>query len=1189
MTRRKGSALESLRHWLPSVLMACITTVSYGQAGRGAISGLVTDPSGAVIPGASITLQNHATGLKQTTATTSGGLYSFVSLAPGSYQITVTEKGFETTVQDHVLVSVDQTTAANVTLQVGNLSQIVTVNASSDVLDTTNSTVGQLIDSTTIDRVPLLNRDVYELIQLSAGVVPANGTPNSAESVGIFNARSLIDVSSYTINGSLQGSAYYMVDGSPIGLAENNIATILPAMQIPEDAVDEYRVETQNAPADYQSGAAGVISLVTKSGSNKFHGDGFVYIRPNTMAANDYFLKQDQAAAGLPNETAGFHRYQVGGSVGGPIKRDKLFFFADYQATWQESLETDQFTFPTAAERTGDFSADSFTVYDPFLPDNPDGTRQGFPGNNVSGNIDPVAAKLVQYFPMPNAAGEGTYHALNYNYSGLDPNNGQQFDARIDYAQSQKQRIFGRFSYGHLYFGDALAYGANNAWDPNTYRNTTPEFNALAGDDLTLSPKSVLQLRYSFTRQHENQVDPGQSGYNLTQFGFPSSLASQVDYSTLPFIGFGDATSGIGSGDQGGWYFLYASEASDLSASYRTVLGKHELAVGLEYEKMFLNEGFPSAPAGAYYFDNTPTSSTTFAGDGSDFAAFLIGMGEAPGYEGGNFTKDVYSAEANPYYGAFIQDNYHMTKKLSVNVGVRWDIFGGRTERHNRLEYFDPTVAYNVNGVALKGGEVFAGQGTGRSPFLTNLTDFSPRLSFAWQVAKPLVVHGGAGIYYGPSAHMVAGPGEDSQGFSSSTSWNATAYNNDPVTIANTGQGNTVMVNPLSNPFPSGIVQPTGASQGAATGIGAPLMTAPHSQGEPETDDYNLGVEIQLPQQIALNVAYVGAHAVYLPVNGVDLNQLPLSVYETYQNALNNNIPNTWEAALPSTSAFYGQATVPEWLGLEPYPQYSNGGPNSGVGMDGYPVGKTQYNSLQTKVEKRLSNHWTTLMTYTWGKIMTNDSAPPLSFVGYHGVGAPQDWRNLNLEHAVSPQDVTNQFNWQLSYDLPAGKGRAWNLNGWQNQAFGNWTINTIVYLSGGVPINVPTGTGDPWFNQRVDQVCNPARGAPHTAAEWFNYTCFAQPASNFYPGNSKAYMSNVRTAGARDLDASVYKNFPIAGERVLRFEIAAYNLTNTKQLGYPGVFWNPSPTPDNMAGFGQITGDANTPRQFQVAARFSF
>ncbi|HEX4005348.1 MAG TPA: carboxypeptidase regulatory-like domain-containing protein [Acidobacteriaceae bacterium] len=1172
---------RSVLHILGFCFLALSASLSaFGQAGSGGVSGLVTDPTGAVIPGASVVLQNTATGVRQTTVSTAAGLYSFPAVPPGAYKVTASEKGFETLVRDHVVVSVDQATSANMTLVVGNVSQVVTVNASSDVLDTTNSTVGQLIDSTTIDRVPLLNRDVYELVQLSAGVIPANGTPNSAEMPTIFNARSLIDVSSYTINGALQGNAYYMVDGSPIGLPENNLATLLPAMQIPEDAVDEYRVETQNAPASYQSGAAGVISLATKSGTNNFHGDAFVYIRPNALAANDYFVKQDEASSGQKNQTPDFHRYQTGGAIGGPLHHDKLFFFGDYQATWQENLETDQFTFPTAAERAGDFSADAYTVYDPFLADTPSGNRQPFANNNVSANMDPAAKLIAQHFPMPNTAGEGAYHVLNYNYNGLDPNNGQQFDVRVDYDPSQKQRIFSRFSYGHLYFGNALAFGATNDWDPDAYRNTTPEFNAVVGDDYTLNSKSVLQLRYSFARQHEIQVDPGQGGTSLTDLGFPASLASQVDYPTLPYVGFGNFTSALGSGDVDGWYFLFASESSDVSATYRTTIGKHEISTGAEYQKMFLNEGFPTASAGVYFFDDSATSSTTFAGDGSDMASFLIGMGEIPGNEAGNFSKDIFTAESNPYYGFFVQDSYHLTKAVNFSLGLRWDFFGGRTERHNRLEYFDPTLDYNVAGVALRGGEVFAGAGTGRTPFHTNLADLSPRFSFAWQAATPLVIHGGAGIYYGPSTHMVSGPFEDSQGFSSTTSWNATAYNAD---------GNTVMVNPLSNPFPAGIVQATGASQGPATGLGSPLTTSLRSQPEPTTYDYNFGFEYQLPAKITLNVAYVGSHGIDLPMNGLDLNQLPLSVFRQYGNALNNNIPNTWEPALPPTSAFYGQGTVPFWLGLEPYPQYSNGGPNSGVFTDGYPVGMSEYNSLQTKVEKRLSDHWNLLASYTWGKILSNDSAPPLSFVGYHGVGAPQDWKNLNLEYSVSPQDVKYQFTGDVSWDLPAGKGRALDLHGFANSLLGNWTVNGILYLSSGQPINVPNGTNDPWFNQRVDQVCNPARHAPHTAAEWFSYKCFAQPANPFRPGTAPAYLSDVRTNGAHQVDGSLYKNFPMHGERNLRFEIAAYNLFNSVQLGYPSVFWDPDNTPENMAGFGQITGASNLPRQFQVASRFSF
>ena len=357
------------------------------------------------MPDATVIAQDEGKGTKLSTVTTAAGLYSFVSVAPGSYDVTVTHSGFDTAVQQHIHVTVDQTQNVNVKLQVGQVSEQVTVNDAESLAGTSNSTVGQLISAQEIDRVPLVSRDVYQLVQLSAGVLPANGTPNSSDTPGINNARSLIDVSSYTINGSLQGSVYYMLDGSPIGIAENNAASIIPAFQIPEDAVEEFRVETQNTPATYASGGGGVISLVTKSGTNKFHGDVFSYFRPNALAANDYFYKQSNP--GLP--PLDYHRYQEGASIGGPILHDKLFFFGDYEATQQTQLENGYYTVPTAAERTGDFSADSFTIYNPLVADNADGTRQPFNGNIIPQNaLDPVALNFANKFPAPKPSWRGS-------------------------------------------------------------------------------------------------------------------------------------------------------------------------------------------------------------------------------------------------------------------------------------------------------------------------------------------------------------------------------------------------------------------------------------------------------------------------------------------------------------------------------------------------------------------------------------------------------------------------------------------------------------------------------------------------------------------------------------------------------------------------------------------------------------
>ena len=1188
MQIQKSSAAHFFQILLCLAALLSISVAAMAQAGRGGISGVVSDSSGAIIPGATVVVKSTATGAKFTTVTTAAGLYSFISLSPGLYEVSATEQGFQTLVQKNVTVTVDQVSTVNLALRIGSVSEVVTVTESSNLVDTSNSTVGQLITSEAIDRVPLVTRDVFQLVQLSAGVLPTNGTPNASDTPGIFNARSGADVASYTINGALQGTTYYVIDGSPIGIAENNSASIIPAFQIPEDAVDEYRVETQNTPATYASGGGGVISLVSKSGSNKFHGNAFVYIRPNAFAANDWFVKQSQIGSGVSNTPPDFHRYQEGGSFGGPILHDKLFVFGDYEATQQKSLETATYTVPTAAELTGDFSADSFTIYNPLVADNSDGTRQAFSNNTIpQGDLDPVAMAFVSHFPAPNQAGEGAYHVNNYFSSGLDPNNAHKFDVRVDYDRSQKQHLFGRFSFARLFFSNAHHYGDKSMWDPYYYQNITNARNVLIADDLTLGPTSVLQLRYSFTRHFEDQTgDPRQSGFDITTLGFPQSLADQVLYKQIPTITFGNFTAPVGG--TGNWdTFIFASENSDASATYSRAVDKHELSIGFEYLKRFMNVGQPPSPAGAYNFDDTATSSTTFAGDGSDLASFLIGMGGAPGSEGYNFTKDVFAAEANPYYAAFIQDNYHITHTLTLSLGLRWDIFGGRTERHNRLEYFDPNVKYSLDNISLVGGEHFASSGA-RSSFTTNKKDFAPRASFAWQPITKFVVRGGAGIYYGPSSEMVGNPVLNADGFGSISNWNATTYNAD---------GNTVILNPLNNPFPNGVVQPTGSSLGPATNIGSTLSTVLHSMRTQTTYNFNFGLEYQLPGNTIVSAAYVGSRGLFLPMGSVDFNMLPLQEIAQYGDALclsgdpSCMVPNKLESILPSTNPYYGSDTVPKWMDLLPYPQFNNGnfGEGNGVMVNGYPGGDSEYSSLQTKVEKRYSHHFTTLAAFTWGKLMTDDAAPPLAFIGYHGVGAPQDWRNLNLEHAIASQDVKFQFNWQTSYDLPMGKGRALNLNGPGNAVLGGWTINTIVYLSTGVPVNTPNSGTSPAFAQRVDMTCDPGKGARRTRAEWFNYSCFAQPSSPYLPGSAPAFLSSVRTDGAHDLDVSLFKNFSFGKERNLRFEISAYNVTNSVQFGYPSIFWNPTPTPDNMAGFGEVTNDVNTPRQLQFASRFSF
>jgi hypothetical protein len=1242
--RGNKSSARALRLLLGAMfVLLCMPLLASAQAGRGSISGTITDPGGAVVPGAQVVLLNRATGLTQHTVTSAAGLYTFISLNPDVYQVTAGQTGFASVAQDKITVSVDQVTEVNITLRMGATTETVTVTGGAELVEPSNSTVGSLIPAETIDRVPLLYRNVYDLIQLSAGVTPVNGSPNSSDSMqsvqNISNGRPGVDVSADTINGSLVGSVYFMLDGAPIGIAENNSAAIIPAMNIPEDGVQEVRVETQNTPATYQSGGGGVISLVSKSGTNKFHGDVFGVFRPDVLSANDFFNKQTQLSQGLKNTPPSFHRYQEGGAIGGPIKRDKVFFFADYEDTQQTQFEgVDFFSVPTSAERTGDFSKMGFTIYDPTRPDNPDGTRQEFPTHNIIPNPNPVALLFLSNMPKcnipdPTSCDQATTDVSNnFGLPGLDPFKAHRFDVRVDWIQSDKQRIFTRFSYDRLFFTQANVFPAPG-WDPNYAQNLTNGRNVLVADDLTLNSTTVLNLRYSFTRHHEaQQGQPSYGSIDITKLGFPASLAGQQIIKQLPIIQFNDVTGSSGVEGVGGTanfnLFFYASENSDANATLTKIHGKHEISFGFEWMKRYLNVGQPPSPAGWYAFDISATDqSIASSAGGSDYASFLLGMGTTPGTESnGNpsFTKDVFVAESNPYYAAFVEDTFHASKSLTITAGLRWDIFGGRNERFNRLEYFDPKATNTVNGVSYTGAEVYV-NGSNRSPFTTNLHDFGPRLGFAWQPVQHFVVRGGASIYYGPTLHNVASAGNDTDGFSSTTTWNATCFNanGDGNTFFNTGNAPCnapatpdVFTGPysLSNPFPTGTVPVfTKAPPGLANNLGIALSTVLHSQRTVTTYNFNFGLEYELPHQVVVSVGYVGSRGLFLPLNNPDLNVLDLATIAKYGDSLciQTNpscvmVPNTGPVSLNSN---FSGPTVPLWAALQKYPQFGNGsyGSGNGVVANGYPGGDSQYSSLQTKVQKRLTGHFTTLATFTWGKIMTDDGHPPLGFVGSHSATI-QDWRNLRLEHSISPQDVKYSFTGQASYDLPVGKGRAVNLHGVSHAILGGWTTNFILYLGTGVPIQSPLAGGSPsFFSQRSDLACNPA--TPHNATVWFSYSCFAKPgmenggaANHLIPGNAPAYLDHVRTQGARNLDVSLYKSFSFGETKALRFDVSSYNVFNKAQFGYPSISSVNSvnnaiqnaisagqPVPANPANFGTISNTINTPRQFQFGARFTF
>lgn len=1152
-------------------------------AGRGSLSGLVTDSSRAAVESATVTLTNVNTGVAVSGRTSSGGLYSFLSLVPGAYQLKVEQQGFKTAIQQNITIAVDAEQRVNMLLQLGVVSQTVSVSAAPDIVATTSSTTGQLITTDVIDRTPLLTRDIFGLVQLIPGVVPQDGNATSLDS-------ERNQVSNFTINGAPQGTIYYMLDGSPLTIGENNQGVVIPAMEPPLDSVEEFEMETNVTPASVQTGAAGVISLVSKSGTNGFHGDVFGFARPNALASNDYFDR----LAGQP--APDFHRYQWGGSIGGPIKKDKLFFFADYEGTQQASLATLTTTVPTAAEKLGDFSGDpGLTIYNPDPSTWAAGPTpciapattcpQPFPGNKIP-TINPIAAKYLQYWPAPNMPSSGTYHPLNFFGSGSSPEGVERFDVRIDDNMKSNQHLFGRVSVsrehdsGPNYFHN-LFYAANT--------NINHDANLMLGYDRTFSTNTVLQLRGSGTRHYENSGPQAQAGFNQATLGFPASLATSSTFPSIPYMDItgNGAVTPLGSPTFS--FFKFAVTNYDFSTTLNTVKGRHQLSLGWDFQIAYMNVGQTLDPAGLYQFAPDATSSSVPAADGDAFASFLLGVGSLTQGQP-NWTADVFGANSNRYHALFIQDGWHATDKLTINAGLRWDLFLGATERHNRMEYFDPTLGYQVNGVSLTGGEVFSNSAH-RSPFLANRRDFAPRLSVTYQVLKNAVMRGGFGISYGPSVHAAEINQFNDDSYLAETTWLGSSLDN---------TGNYLIPgNSLSNPFPSGILKPTMGSLGAATNLGNGVNSVLHSQPELTTYNFNFGVQYEFPRQVILSVAWVGSRGLHLPFSNAgntDANALSLGTIAQYQNNLLNTVNYPYAAAITDpTAPWFGATQVPQWVMLEKFPQFSYGAsPNgSGVLEWGAPFGDSIYHSLQAKLEKRLTQHFTTLASFTWGKLITNDNAGSLSFNG-NNFATAQDITNLNLERNVSTQDIPFYFSWLLSYDLPIGEGRAINLRGWANQALGGWTVTTVAALSDGQPIATPNGTGDIWFNQRPDIVGNCGSGAPRTVSEWFNYTCMAQPASQYLPGTAPAILPGIRTDGTHNVDLSIAKHFKIGEHDDFQLRVSAFNFTNSIQFGYPNVLWVPpasgtQPTPAQMQGFGQITNQANSPRQFSVEARFKF
>jgi hypothetical protein len=1154
---------------LTAALVLLMTLGGLGQTPTGTLQGVVTDESGALISDAEVTITNIGTAEKKELTTDAAGRYVLPFLNPSTYTVTVTAKGFSSEKVDNIKIDVSQIRSVNFTMKVGAVSQQVEVEASATPLDTDNATTGTVIDTKKVIDLPLNGRNPFSLASLVPGV---NNVGNA---------------STPHIGGSRNAVNEEQLDGMTNILPENNVGNNVSAYTPIVDSVQEFSVQTNSLSAEYGRFGGGVINLVTKSGTNQWHGGLFEFSRNAVLNANDFFANRTGESKPSSNEV------QYGGTLGGPVfipklynGHDKTFFFFGFQGdnATTAALATD--TVPTVAFRNGDFSALGTTIYDPLTvhldPATGNYVRNAFLNNQIPSNrFDPVAVKALSYFPLPNTGGPNA-QTNNFVSVGNTTNNDYKWDGRFDHNFTQNWHMFFRLSHDWNNSLPLFDYGASNpASKGGSGFVTGGSWSASMDHTITLSPTTVLDLRYGFARSYVTDKPLG-AGFDLTSLGLPQSMQAIAAQRVLEFPQF-SFSNGAQLGNNGYVALVENPLAHDVTASLTKIANRHTIKIGGEWRKMIINFAQYGYPSGQFNFDQTWTQQTinNSNGTGSPYASFLLGLAN-----GGQMTHEPTAADASAYGALYIQDDYKVTQKLTLNLGLRWDVDIPRTERYNRLSYWDQTlpspIAAKVSANAclycgdLAGQMIFVGTPAskyGRHQGPTQWKDFGPRFGFAYNPESKTVIRGGFGISYAPSALQAAGttgaPGV--QGFGSSTQVQSSFDNQHTVNAY------------LTNPFPGGYNLPLGAAGGPATDLGLGIGESFFdSYRNPYSIEWNVNIQRQLPGQMTLEVGYIANRGVFL-VDG-ELGQPYSQVSPSYLslgNQLLDQVPNPFYGVITTPGSPLSQPTVSYNRLLAPFPQYSN------VSSFRKPRADSFYNGLIIRLDKRFSNGLSYILSFTGGKAMDNSAAA----VGYLGpIGATRaDQYNGHLEWSVSPQDVSKSFVANFVYELPFGKGKHFlnSAPGFANLLIAGWQANGIVTLQTGTPVII-TGavnqTGLLSAAQRPDNNGRSATLSNASISEWFNTSVFTQPPP-FTIGNTGRTLPDTRNPGTATADLSLFKNNYFGKERRdnLQFRIEAFNTLNHPNFGTPNTSLQAG------SAFGTITSLAIPSRVVQLAVKFNF
>jgi len=1150
------------------LLTACIVlsrSALRAQISYGSIVGTLTDASGATVPAASVVLTRIGTAERRTAQSNTDGNYEFVNLLPGRYRVDIEKPGFKHLTRDDIPVEVQATVRVDASMQVGEVGQTVEVSAQAPLLQTDTSSLGTIVESRKVQEMPLNGRNVINLITLVPGVVAQGQSMQNPTGQNIFS------FGNYQVGGAVAGQNATFLDGAPLNVAQGSLIALIPT----QDAMQEFRVQTNSLGPEFGRFAGGVINLVSKSGSNEFHGSSYEFLRNKTLNANTFF--NNLSAKPVP----AFTQNQFGSNTGGPIKKDRTFFFFSYEGFRLRYGVPFLVAVPTAAQRAGDFSntrnaaGAMIPIYDPLTTCGVLGnpacsgalTRSQFPGNIIpASRLDPTAKILANYWGQPNAPGLPFTKLNNFSANAGAGGDNDQVNVRGDHSISDKQRLFARYSY---WTNLSLA---EDPYGTHVYQDRGPETwvvnSAVLGDTYALSPSTVFDLRLAFIRFQYART-PATLGLDLTSFGLPAALNNQVSFRVIPtpvVQQFNDIWTSQGPGST----IRQANDSYSVYPLLTRIHGSHTLKFGGELRRQITNYIQSNVGSGLYNFDNlfTAINPQAPAGSGFGFASFMLGYGGS-----GNVVTPVPYSYRNYYAGLYANDSWQVSQKLTLNYGLRWELPFPEVERYDRFTVLLPNspspYAQQVGIPNLMGvlGLVNSPADSSRHAAATHWKLFAPRLGLAYRLTSKTVIRSGYGIFY-----VQNDGGGGAQLTSVTQPWVPTIDNE------------TTPTSVLSNPFPTGILQPPGRSPNYQTLLLGTSISAPIPGGAAQhfgyVQQWNFNIERELVGGTALEVAYAGSKGTHL-IGGPALDQLPDQDLSRGAAALTRQIPNPFYGLVPFGTL--AQPTVQAGQLLRPYPQFTGVTAASDGNRD------LVYHSLQVKVEKRFHQGGTVLAAYTWSKII-GDIETGMGWLEAGPLAGIQDNNNLRGERTVSGFDVPQRLIVSYVYDLPFGKGKQLfsGISGAADKLISGWGINGITTFQSGFPLTLSTSSNltDSFGGGSRPNYVAGCNVAVHGSAQarltvWFNTSCFTQPPAATFGGLGRT-LSAVRATGINNWDFSVFKNTKLTERFGLQFRTEFFNITNRVQFGPPGeVLGN--------AQFGVVSSQLNLPRLVQFSLRLNY